>query len=95
MNDPDTDNDGMSDGWEVQHGLNPLDNGESEDLEVDPTQNQDSATLKSRTKPNPGPTPAKDQTATPTGTALPTKPSKNSVQTPNFADTDNDGPNDR
>ena len=29
VNDPDTDNDGMSDGWEVQHGLNPLDNGES------------------------------------------------------------------
>jgi len=30
--DPDTDFDGMSDGWEVDHGLNPLDNGESEDL---------------------------------------------------------------
>ena len=25
--DPDTDKDGMSDGWEVEHGLNPLDNG--------------------------------------------------------------------
>ena len=31
--DPDTDKDGMSDGWEVEHGLNPLDNGESEDFE--------------------------------------------------------------
>ena len=31
-NDPDTDKDGMSDGWEVDHGLNPLDNGESDDL---------------------------------------------------------------
>ena len=28
----DTDFDGMSDGWEVANGLNPLDNGESEDL---------------------------------------------------------------
>jgi hypothetical protein len=27
VNDIDTDNDGMTDGWEVQHGLNPLDNG--------------------------------------------------------------------
>ena len=35
----DTDNDGMSDGWEVQHGLNPLDNGESDDIEVGATQN--------------------------------------------------------
>ena len=34
--DPDTDKDGMSDGWEVDHGLNPLDNGESEDLLQDP-----------------------------------------------------------
>ena len=29
--DPDTDNDGMSDGWEVAHGLNPLDSGEAEE----------------------------------------------------------------
>ena len=29
-NDPDTDKDGMSDGWEVAHGLNPLDNGEAD-----------------------------------------------------------------
>jgi hypothetical protein len=34
----DTDFDGMSDGWEVAHGLNPLDNGESEDLLQDPSQ---------------------------------------------------------
>jgi hypothetical protein len=26
-NNPDTDGDGLPDGWEVQHGLNPLDNG--------------------------------------------------------------------
>ena len=25
VDDPDTDNDGMSDGWEVDHGLDPLD----------------------------------------------------------------------
>ena len=31
--DPDTDNDGMSDGWEVAHGLNPLDSGEAEEAE--------------------------------------------------------------
>ena len=34
--DPDTDGDGMSDGWEVEHGLNPLDNGEADPLVQDP-----------------------------------------------------------
>ena len=63
MNDPDTDNDGMSDGWEVQHGLNPLDNGESEDLEVDPTQNQDSSDAQVENETESLPTPAKVQTA--------------------------------
>ena len=29
-NDIDTDDDGMSDGWEVKYGLNPLDDGEAE-----------------------------------------------------------------
>ena len=33
--DEDTDGDGMSDGWEVEHGLNPLDDGESDPLEQD------------------------------------------------------------
>ena len=31
FDDNDTDNDGLLDGWEVENGLNPLDNGESED----------------------------------------------------------------
>ena len=29
-NDPDTDGDGLSDGWEVQNGLNPLDSGDAD-----------------------------------------------------------------
>ena len=37
-NDPDTDKDTMSDGWEVANGLNPLDNGESDDAENDPSE---------------------------------------------------------
>lgn len=37
-NDPDTDKDTMSDGWEVENGLNPLDNGESDDAENDPSE---------------------------------------------------------
>ena len=36
--DPDTDKDTMSDGWEVANGLNPLDNGESDDAENDPSE---------------------------------------------------------
>ena len=65
---PDTDNDGMSDGWEVQHGLNPLDNGESEDIEVDPSKTIQMRP-KRKTKPNPGPTPTKARTGTLTETA--------------------------
>ena len=34
----DTDGDGMLDGWEVDNGLNPLDNGESDDVENDPSE---------------------------------------------------------
>ena len=34
-NNADTDNDGMPDGWEVQHGLNPLVNDAEEDLDGD------------------------------------------------------------
>ena len=32
-NDPDTDGDSLLDGWEVANGLNPLDNGDSEEVE--------------------------------------------------------------
>ena len=45
--DPDTDKDTMSDGWEVENGLNPLDNGESDDVENDPSE-ANSDGLKSR-----------------------------------------------
>ena len=31
--DPDTDGDSLSDGWEVANGLNPLDNGDSGEIE--------------------------------------------------------------
>ena len=58
--DEDTDKDGMSDGWEVEHGLNPLDNGESEDLETEPGQaDTEDASEKNETEswpdPNQGP----------------------------------------
>ena len=39
--DEDTDGDGMSDGWEVKYGLNPLDNGESDSLVQDPGEADD------------------------------------------------------
>ena len=60
INDPDTDGDGMSDGWEVAHGLNPLDNGESDDVTLDPSEaDTEDATKKNETDawpdPNQGP----------------------------------------
>ena len=48
--DPDTDNDGMSDGWEVDHGLNPLDGGETEEAEEESGSTQKQTMLKLATK---------------------------------------------
>ena len=36
-NNPDTDGDGLEDGWEVANGLDPLDSGEPDDQEIENT----------------------------------------------------------
>ena len=66
-NDPDTDNDGMETG-EVQHGLNPLDNGESKIPRSTRHKTMIPATPKSRTKPSRGRTPVRVPTGPPTAT---------------------------
>ncbi|MEC8780489.1 MAG: hypothetical protein VXX54_04620, partial [Candidatus Thermoplasmatota archaeon] len=94
INDPDTDGDGMSDGWEVAHGLNPLDNGESDDVTLDPSEaDTEDATKKNETDawpdPNQGPNgdPDRDGLTNTVEQDLGTDPQR--------ADTDNDGLNDR
>ena len=95
INDPDTDNDGMSDGWEVQHGLNPLDNGESEDLEIDPTQNQDSSDAQVENETDSWPDPSQGPTGDPDRDGLTNQAEQELGTDPQRADTDNDGLNDR
>lgn len=94
IDDPDTDGDGMSDGWEVAHGLNPLDNGESDDITLDPSDTDtEDAVKKNETDawpdPNQGPNgdPDRDGLTNTVEQELGTDPQR--------ADTDNDGLNDR
>lgn len=94
IDDPDTDGDGMSDGWEVAHGLNPLDNGESDDITLDPSEaDTEDAIKKNETDawpdPNQGPNgdPDRDGLTNTVEQELGTDPQR--------ADTDNDGLNDR
>ena len=92
----DTDNDGMGDGWEVQNGLNPLDNGESEDIDFDATnldEDRDEAQVENETEswpdPNQGPNgdPDRDGLTNQAEQELGTDPQR--------SDSDNDGLNDR
>ena len=70
--DPDTDNDGMSDGWEVAHGLNPLDSGEAEEAEEESgsTNQADGAEVSNESDSWPDPT--KESTVTLTTMVSPT-----------------------
>jgi hypothetical protein len=92
--DEDTDKDGMSDGWEVEHGLNPLDNGESEDLETEPGQaDTEDASEKNETEswpdPNQGPN------GDPDGDGLTNQEEADLGTDPQRSDSDNDGLGDR
>lgn len=92
--DPDTDKDGMSDGWEVEHGLNPNDNGESEEIDLEPGQAEtEDASKKNETEswpdPNQGPN------GDPDGDGLTNQAEADLGTDPQRADTDNDGLGDR
>ncbi len=93
--DPDTDNDGLSDGWEVQHGLNPLDNGESEDIEVDPTQSEDTEAEGLENETESWPDPSQGPNGDPDRDGLTNQAEAELGTDPQRADTDNDGLNDR
>ncbi len=91
---PDTDFDGMSDGWEVAHGLNPLDNGESEDLILDPTQAEstDDANIENET--DSWPDPEQGPNGDPDHDGLTNQAEQELGTDPQRSDTDNDGLND-
>ena len=92
--DPDTDKDTMSDGWEVANGLNPLDNGESDDVDNDPSE-AESEDAEEQDEDDSWPDPDDGPKGDPDRDGL-----INSVEVlegtnPRLADTDGDGLNDR
>ena len=93
--DPDTDNDGMSDGWEVAHGLNPLDSGEAEEAEEESgsTNTADDAEVSNESDSWPDPTQGKY--GDPDNDGLTNEQEAELGTDPQRADTDNDGLNDR
>ena len=92
---PDTDNDGMSDGWEVAHGLNPLDSGEAEEAEEESgsTNQADGAEVSNESDSWPDPTQGKY--GDPDNDGLTNEQEAELGTDPQRADTDNDGLNDR
>ena len=89
----DTDNDGMSDGWEVQHGLNPLDNGESDDIEVDATQNDPPGEAQIENETESWPDPNQGPNGDPDRDGLTNQAEQELGTDPQRADSDNDGLN--
>ena len=90
----DTDGDGMLDGWEVDNGLNPLDNGESDDVENDPSEaDADDAEVQEEDDswPNPDDGPNGD----PDRDGLINSVEVTEGTNPRLADTDGDGLNDK
>lgn len=93
-NDPDTDKDGMSDGWEVDHGLNPLDNGESDDLILETSEaDTDDANIANET--DSWPDPSQGPNGDPDRDGLINKIEEELGTDPQRSDSDNDGLNDR
>ncbi|MDP6865195.1 MAG: hypothetical protein QGG96_07295 [Candidatus Poseidoniaceae archaeon] len=92
--DEDTDKDGMSDGWEIEHGLNPLDNGESDDAENDPSEaNSEDAEIQEET--DSWPDPDDGPNGDPDRDGLINSIEQELGTDPRRADTDNDGLNDK
>ncbi|MFQ3317084.1 MAG: hypothetical protein ACI8T6_000508, partial [Candidatus Poseidoniaceae archaeon] len=91
---PDTDFDGMSDGWEVAHGLNPLDNGESEDLLLDPTQAEDTQNANIENESDSWPDPEQGPNGDPDHDGLTNQAEQELGTDPQRSDTDNDNLND-
>ena len=91
----DTDFDGMSDGWEVDHGLNPLDNGESEDLLNDPSQAEETDDASIENETDSWPDPEQGPNGDPDNDGLTNQAEQELGTDPQRSDSDNDGLNDR
>ena len=92
--DEDTDGDGMSDGWEVEHGLNPLDDGESDPLEQDPGE-ADVEEAEQENETDSWPDPNQGPNGDPDNDGLTNQQEQELETDPQRSDTDNDGLNDK
>ena len=90
----DTDFDGMSDGWEVANGLNPLDNGESEDLDQDSSNNDNTDEANIENETDSWPDPEQGPNGDPDNDGLTNQQEQELKTDPQRSDTDNDGLND-
>ena len=93
--DEDTDGDGMSDGWEVKYGLNPLDNGEADPLVQDPGEADDADDANQENETDSWPDPNQGPNGDPDNDGLTNQVEQNLSTDPQRSDTDNDGLNDR
>ena len=93
--DDDTDGDGMSDGWEVKYGLNPLDNGEADPLVQDPGEADDADDANQENETDSWPDPNQGPNGDPDNDGLTNQVEQNLSTDPQRSDTDNDGLNDR
>ena len=85
----------MSDGWEVDHGLNPLDNGESEDLLNDPSQAEETDDASIENETDSWPDPEQGPNGDPDNDGLTNQQEQELGTDPQRSDSDNDGLNDR
>lgn len=90
----DTDGDGMDDGWEVEHGLNPLDDGESDPLEQDPGE-ADVEEAEQENETDSWPDPNQGPNGDPDNDGLTNQQEQELETDPQRSDTDNDGLNDK
>ena len=90
----DTDGDGMLDGWEVDNGLNPLDNGESDDVENDPSE-ADADDAEVQEEDDSWPNPDDGYNGDPDRDGLINSVEVTEGTNPRLADTDGDGLNDK
>ena len=93
--DEDTDGDGMSDGWEVEHGLNPLDDGESDPLEQNPGQADVIEEANQENETDSWPDPNQGPNGDPDNDGLTNQQEQELETDPQRSDTDNDGLNDK
>ena len=89
----DTDGD-MEDGWEVENGLNPLDNGESDDAENDPSE-ANSEGAEEQEEEDSWPDPDDGPKGDPDRDGLINSVEVEEGTNPRLADTDGDGLNDK